>query len=342
MSLLFIPEKIKVGFQNRNGTYTGKLAYVIYYDKKGVLHKEGSFESWRDKAIEPLELSNEPLEGFVLNKKVGGYKSDWSFRQAYVRVFDPRGFEFEITVENLMFILAECDCSRGKGLEGSFVYSWDRDKLVLLPTNTASYKESSEHTTKTNNQKVKLRELVVGGKYMTKDQRTIIYIGRKDWYEKNVQKCHVFYDAELNSFNNKAKPVYRINDEVADVVEYAEKYYLSHTGSPFVKYEIVPNENAYYYFEEDGGKYKIYTVDNNNCYRHNGSYDNGRSYSSAKDYNYCFLNESDMNEYKRKYGSNYYAGFRFNQRTNYSILEKPPIKGNLYKVLESGSKFKVA
>ena len=34
---LFIPDKIKVGFQKRDGTYTGKLAYVIYYDLKNVL-----------------------------------------------------------------------------------------------------------------------------------------------------------------------------------------------------------------------------------------------------------------------------------------------------------------
>ena len=32
---IYIPEKIKVGYQNRNDTYTKKLAYVIYYDEKG-------------------------------------------------------------------------------------------------------------------------------------------------------------------------------------------------------------------------------------------------------------------------------------------------------------------
>lgn len=51
-SQLFIPSKIKVGFQDRSGTYTGKLAYVIYYDNKNVLRKEKSWESWRDKKID--------------------------------------------------------------------------------------------------------------------------------------------------------------------------------------------------------------------------------------------------------------------------------------------------
>jgi hypothetical protein len=32
---LFIPKKIKVGFQNRTDTYTGKLGYVIHQDENG-------------------------------------------------------------------------------------------------------------------------------------------------------------------------------------------------------------------------------------------------------------------------------------------------------------------
>lgn len=31
---IYIPKKIKVGYQNRSDTYTKKLAYVIYYDEK--------------------------------------------------------------------------------------------------------------------------------------------------------------------------------------------------------------------------------------------------------------------------------------------------------------------
>ena len=37
---IFIPKKINVGFQNRDDTYTGKLAYVIYYDEKGNYEKK--------------------------------------------------------------------------------------------------------------------------------------------------------------------------------------------------------------------------------------------------------------------------------------------------------------
>ena len=37
---IYIPKKIKVGYQNRYDTYTKKLAYVIYYDEKGKENKD--------------------------------------------------------------------------------------------------------------------------------------------------------------------------------------------------------------------------------------------------------------------------------------------------------------
>ena len=113
-STIFIPKKLHVGFQNRQGTYTGKLAYVIYEDEKGKLRKETSWNSWRDSKIEPLIIDNEPTEGFVLNKKVGGYSTGWNHRSTYTRVYHPTGFEFEITVENLLYILENCSMIKGK------------------------------------------------------------------------------------------------------------------------------------------------------------------------------------------------------------------------------------
>ena len=72
---LNIPDKIKVGFQKRSDTYTGKLSYITYINKKGKLAKETSWEGWRDEKITPLEFDNVPTEGFVLNKKAGGYST---------------------------------------------------------------------------------------------------------------------------------------------------------------------------------------------------------------------------------------------------------------------------
>jgi hypothetical protein len=39
---LIIPKKCRIGFQEREDVYPGKLAYIIYYDKQNKLRKENS------------------------------------------------------------------------------------------------------------------------------------------------------------------------------------------------------------------------------------------------------------------------------------------------------------
>jgi len=111
---LLTTSKIVVGYQEREDTYTKKLAYIIYYDNKGVLRKEKSWRGWIDSGDSgyrneyvdgkytrvlheelvrgPLpthEFENVPTEGFVLNKKAGGYSTGWNHRAASCRVWDP-------------------------------------------------------------------------------------------------------------------------------------------------------------------------------------------------------------------------------------------------------------
>lgn len=185
MSSIFIPNRINVGFQNREGTYTGKLAYIIYWDEKGKLRKETSWNHWRNKEIPNEEYDNKPTEGFVLNKKVGGYSGNWgNFRQAYTRVYDPRGFEFEITIPNLIWILECCNCIKGKGLEGEFVYGWDGTDLLLVPVDSPDYKEIKSLSDKVNEcTYIDKNDLKVGATYITKTNAEYVYMGRFDKYE---------------------------------------------------------------------------------------------------------------------------------------------------------------
>lgn len=181
---LFLPKEIKVGFQERSSTYTGKLAYVIYIDEKGKVRKEVSFENWRNKNIDVEDYQNEPMSGFVLNKNVGGYDTGWNHRNAYIRVYDPRGFEFEISIENLLYILNNTSSVIGKGLEGEFVYAWDGKDLVLLPVNAPEYKELKElNELRYKKNFVKAKDLKVGATYLTKKNEKLVYLGKFDEYE---------------------------------------------------------------------------------------------------------------------------------------------------------------
>ena len=194
---IFVPKKINIGFQARSDTYTKKLAYVIYFDQRGVLRKETSWQNWRDKKIEPIEHDNVPTSGFVLNKKVGDYTCDWNHRQAYVRVYDPRDFEFEITIENLLYILENTSSIKGTGLEGDFVYGWHGSDLVLIPTSSPDYQEIKDFNSVIyENKFLKPGELKVGFVYKNAKQEELVYMGRFDYFDyygKNRGKKYFFY-----------------------------------------------------------------------------------------------------------------------------------------------------
>ena len=197
---MFIPRKIKVGFQERKDTYTGKLGYATYIDEKGELRKERSFNSWRSYKIEPEIFDNEPMSGFVLNKKAGGlvkgqsYRSRWKHRQTYIRVYDPRGFEVEISVENQLFILEHMNSIVGKGLDGELIYAWAEKELILLPVNSVEYEEMKEASEERNERKfVNANELVVGGTYFISPKETMVYLGLYDEYEYPVLKRNPHY-----------------------------------------------------------------------------------------------------------------------------------------------------
>lgn len=172
---MYIPKKIKVGFQKRNETYTGKLAYIIYYDEKGKIRKQASWEGWRDKTIEAVEFDNVPAKHFTLNK---GVKRDgyWGDGRSMIRVFDHRDFEFEISINNLVGILMHTDISKCEILH-ECVYAWNGTELVLLPTNSIEYQGSVEHTARMDT-KFSTKELAVGHTYTTKQNAEVVYLGR--------------------------------------------------------------------------------------------------------------------------------------------------------------------
>jgi len=201
---IFIPKKIKVGYQNRNDTYTQKLAYVIYYDEKNVLRKQKSWEGWRDKNIEPDEFINEPTSGFVLNKKVGDYQSNWNHRHAYCRVYDPRNYEFEITIENLLYILENSNSIKGKGLEGEFVIAYSGKDLLLLPVDSPDYKKITQHNKIIHEKNyVKVKDLTLGGTYKTKTNEEYIYMGRFDYYADIYES--IPYEVDNNYYRKTTK-----------------------------------------------------------------------------------------------------------------------------------------
>lgn len=369
---LFIPKRINVGYKEREGTYTGKLAFIIYYDHKGVLRKEQSWNGWRDQTIPNVEFDNTPTSGFVLNKGVGGKRESysWNPRNEYIRIYDPRDFEFEISVANLLFILKECNCSKGKGLEGNFVYGWDGTELVLLPEKCEDFKKSQKFTDSIAAGGLKVKDLILGATYTRKNaSRNLIYIGKYDYFfmvepqnyrfnKKDItgkSKKFVFWDSNDEKFEvfDSVSALTLISNSIADYATFIEKYYKSSHGSPvakiFLKEEQKEEKKHYnrnlFGYEENGEFFacevKRDRDDNITYYRVFSKYniDNGVfKETRLKQYaiNPKFRNQV-MDEFNREN--------RFYSRTNTAleyITWKEPTTHQIYVQLESGSKFEAS
>ena len=298
---IFIPKQINVGFQERNDTYTKKLAYVIYYDNKGVLRKETSWQNWRKKEIPNVIYDNVPTSGFVLNKKVGDYSSDWNHRQAYVRVYDSRDFEFEITIENLLYILENTSSIKGKGLEGEFVYSWDGKDLLLLPVSSPDYAELTEFNKLLfENKKIKAKELILGATYKTKSNDEWVYMGRFDYHTTKYERIELEDDKGYYGYNRNYKDVKRKVNKgkhhyfVRETINYRNEPYLDllilkSLGDKFIDvvasdcvnnyselFEVLEGKTQYSPYDESKDEHIEYTLEE------------FKDYLKDNRYSYCF------------------------------------------------------
>lgn len=223
-SNLYIPTKIRVGFQKRQDTFTGKLAYVICFDEKGNLRKESSWNSWRDKSIEYIDLDNKPTGGFVLNKGIQR-NGHFGSGRSVVRVHHPDEFEFEISMDNLVGILMNTDVSK-RDIQSECVFSWSGKDLVLLPTNSMEYQSAIEFTEK-QSKSISSKDLKKGHTYIQKkSDQELIYLGYFNFFDNyvsisnykinNFKKRHVFYTKDLNFYVPAVSTLAECTTDVVD------------------------------------------------------------------------------------------------------------------------------
>lgn len=339
---IFIPKKINVGFQNRDDTYTKKLAYIIYYDNKGVLRKEKSWNGWRDDEIPNVIYDNTPISGFVLNKKVGDYCCDWNHRQAYVRVYDPRDFEFEITIENLLYILENASSIKGKGLEGEFTYGWEGKDLILIPTASPDYIEISKYNEILHqNNHVKVKDLIIGATYKTKANEEWIYMGRFDYWkvesERVEQPTSDCYGYSRYSYKyiykdvNKGKHHFFVRETKGwDDKPHLNTLILKSLGDKFIEtvspecvenyanlFDKLERQTEYSPLDENRNEYVLYTFE--------------EFYKKLKDnHNYCYCYDADKKEIYVHEAYNNPEQYYFEDR--HSNYPKEQIQGTLKEI----------
>lgn len=190
-----IPKEVHLGYQKRSDTFSDKLGFITYKDTFGVMKFEKSWEGWRDKLINSDVFQNVPTEGFVLNKNSGRQWGNFE-RAEFVRIFDPRGFEFEISTDNLMQIILHNGISKGNGVEGKCVYGWHQGgrKVVLIPVDCEDYKNhlKQEASIELGTVKVfdKATDIIEGHQYKFKNGRIYTYLGKHKTYSREYTNMH--------------------------------------------------------------------------------------------------------------------------------------------------------
>lgn len=217
------------------------------------------YKTKNDERLKIKEFNNEFLEGFVLNKKAGDYASGWNHRQAVCRIYDPRGFEIEISIENLLYILEHTNSIVGKGLEGKFKYGWASKKLVLLPQNCPEIADMTEFT-KIQEKSISSKDLEVGKFYKNKQNEEVIYLGKHNvWHRGGKTKKHVFFN-EKNSDITHSSTINHIAEKLekdisSNLLEYLEKlehhsefFPIDETKNEYIKIDDLSTIVSYYIY----------------------------------------------------------------------------------------------
>ena len=136
------PEKLYLGFQD-NGTIdplAPKLAFATPWGSDAAFLKrketvdQWAQGRWTTAIYHGLVIDNNPVVGFKFDNVV----SRWSTSNKWFTVTDPRGFQLQISAENLSYILNNCTIVSG-ALHGEFIWARDGGDNFLCSTDHQAY-----------------------------------------------------------------------------------------------------------------------------------------------------------------------------------------------------------
>lgn len=305
---MLIPENLEIGFQERSDVMENRLSYITYRKDDGSIAKELSWTGWKSDEIPVEQHKNVPTSGFIISKDVKEHTWHGNTR-VKMRIYDPRGFDFEISINNLFMILEVCDINKCEMI-GEFVYAWFGSELILLPTNAEVYKRSKE-ASDNNNNKIAVKDLKVGAIYRTRiikgETTDYLYLGRRPWhhsksyneleiYNDKVSKkiglyrgdnqnddysqtknAHVFYDFKYKNYciNITNKLAICVEEDSEDFHELDNAFEKTLNASKIVDFKFHDNFNAsefsFFFYPLNNSRYLVVEIENDgNGYRKKG------------------------------------------------------------------------
>jgi hypothetical protein len=269
-------EKVYVGFQKRNTESGSPLGFLTPWGEDAAARgRMATVDKWSASSkLQSVVLDNIPVSGFRVSDSAR--RNGWNGGNTVIQIEDPRGFELQITVDNMIQIMSGNLILDGE-IKVPCVWGRDGKDNILLPTNSEPYMNAIENTERLK-QTFSMRSVKLGNKIELKDGRVGIYYGayhqviRKHYSdnvkgvrqfekvgidENKVHLVHITENKAITDFNPnlevlKTVKVSRQIDATTITLEEAERHVNEHltdrntyrscigyTSTPTLEYKIV-------------------------------------------------------------------------------------------------------
>lgn len=174
-----IPEKHYCGMQTRSNESI-PLGFITPYGTNSAAQKRMStVDKWASnyaakKTLPSQILDNVPISGFKLSDTIKRVSS-WGSGNVIWRIDDPRGFELEITNNNLMQIML---CASIIDTEIMCPCVWGREGAnnILIPIDSPLYKNAIKNTER-QSKKISIKDVQPGNNVVLQNGTTGVYLG---------------------------------------------------------------------------------------------------------------------------------------------------------------------
>lgn len=133
-------EKMYVGFKRdryQNDENPRLLGFAVPHDDtKSSKNRRNTVDGWRQKDIEPRTIDNIPTRGFKIQEAVSRHSTS----NKLFRIIDPRGFELEITADNLVDLAVESTIVKGEIID-ECLWAGGKGTIYLASISNPLYKQ---------------------------------------------------------------------------------------------------------------------------------------------------------------------------------------------------------
>lgn len=167
-------EKLYVGYRDQSSGI--KLGFMTPFETNTAgTKRKSTVDYWSDKKTEPVIFDNTAVEGFIITDDIkrvyfGGGNVVW-------RIYDPRGFELEISSNNLFSIIQTVGVGKGGVISGKCIWARDGSENILLHEDSIEFKNTVKVGTNLDQQVASIVK-TPGKRYIMRDGSEVIYVGR--------------------------------------------------------------------------------------------------------------------------------------------------------------------